>query len=880
MLFPLPQGEGQGEGEPEKCSVASLRPDCAARQATRDFGFRLSSFLRASDFEFRICALVFSLFLLIPQRAPACGPFFPNNMLDRGDAAVLDAPTADFARELERMALVPTRFQAKRTDGTFAEQTQDAELVDLAGALKKAQRPTEDAARVIALHRVQRDRLHKFKADYETWSASGEWVWLEAGPRRTEPGGPPPEFTEFAPVEGLPGEFNDYFEGAVAWHNPALANKGLAREAWERLLERPAAERKFKSTWAAFMLGKSWEDEDPDKAAELFQQVRELAKRGFADSLGLAAASLGLEARIRFHEGDYAQAIRLYLEQFATGDSTAGNSLRMVAADALEDAEVLHDLARDPQSQRVITAYLISKSWPSWRMESEENPNQPDATTTRWLDAVEAAGLSDVDSAEKLALAAYRAGDCDAAQRWIKRAPGSAVADWLQAKLFLRAGKVSQAAALLAKVSRSLPLESRGTNVSTTFAENLFVVVNAEYRDHIPVGHQALAELGTVRLARREFTEALDALLRSGYWMDAAYVAERVLTADELKTYVDREWPPGLASPATEDQERAEVQCSDKVLGQNIRYLLGRRLTRLNRGFEARDYFPAEWQPPFDALTQALDAGWDESQPTNARAAALFTAAFIARTNGMELLGTEVAPDWHIHGGNFEEGISASLRPTEETSVLRASPEELRRAASHKADPETRFHYRYQAAFLAWEAAKLMSNNSDETARVLCIAGSWIKNRDPETADIFYKSLVRRCRKTAIGDLADRKRWFPILDANGNPEPWEPPVVNYDSEKEEPSPARELKPDEPETIGDPDVRMMEEESRSTGHEYVIHKGDTLAKIVAACNAMGIYITLAELLEVNPGMDPARLKVGQKILVPAGKSEAMEAEPLE
>jgi hypothetical protein len=27
------------------------------------------------------------------------------------------------------------------------------------------------------------------------------------------------------------------------------------------------------------------------------------------------------------------------------------------------------------------------------------------------------------------------------------------------------------------------------------------------------------------------------------YWMDAAYVAERILTVDELKAYVDRNWP-------------------------------------------------------------------------------------------------------------------------------------------------------------------------------------------------------------------------------------------------------------------------------------------------------------------------------------------------
>src|SRR5439155_23605100 len=125
-------------------------------------------------------------------------------------------------------------------------------------------------------------------------------------------------------------------------------------------------------------------------------------------------------------------------------------------------------------------------------------------------------------------------------------------------------------------------------------------------------------------------------------------------------------------------------------------------------------------------------------------------------------------------------------RATNKTSaVLVASGGELRRVAQHRADPEARFHYRYQAAFLALDAARLLPDNSDETARILCTAGSWLKNRDPQTADLFYKALVRRCRKTALGAEADRKHWFPRIDEQGNlvpasePAPsTEPPVEN------------------------------------------------------------------------------------------------------
>jgi hypothetical protein len=235
------------------------------------------------------------------------------------------------------------------------------------------------------------------------------------------------------------------------------------------------------------------------------------------------------------------------------------------------------------------------------------------------------------------------------------------------------------------------------------------------------------------------------------------------LTLNELKDYVDRTWP-GVSVYANDEAPSLRF-------GAEIRYLLARRLTREMRATEAREYFPAEWQSRLDELIIALNDGWNESTPIGQRAKSLFAAAWIARTNGRELLGTELAPDWFIHGGDYDWGLTRADRETNGQVAVVNIPTaiELQRASEHHPDPEARFHYRYQAAFLAREAAKLMPNNSDETARVLCVAGTWLKRRDPETADIFYKDLVRRCRKTLIGEQADRMRWFPVLDENGNP---------------------------------------------------------------------------------------------------------------
>jgi LysM repeat protein len=48
-------------------------------------------------------------------------------------------------------------------------------------------------------------------------------------------------------------------------------------------------------------------------------------------------------------------------------------------------------------------------------------------------------------------------------------------------------------------------------------------------------------------------------------------------------------------------------------------------------------------------------------------------------------------------------------------------------------------------------------------------------------------------------------------------------------------------------------------------EYIIKSGDTFAKIARAQGA-----TLADVQTVNPGVDPSKLKVGQKIKLPAKK----------
>jgi hypothetical protein len=70
---------------------------------------------------------------------------------------------------------------------------------------------------------------------------------------------------------------------------------------------------------------------------------------------------------------------------------------------------------------------------------------------------------------------------------------------------------------------------------------------------------------------------------------------------------------------------------------------------------------------------------------------------------------------------------------------------------------------------LAWQAANLLADDQPETAEALFWGGTWLKTRDVKTADLFYKTLVRRCRHTDLGREADRIRWFPAVNEEGRP---------------------------------------------------------------------------------------------------------------
>lgn len=642
--------------------------------------------------------------------ALACGPFFPATVINCADA-ILAAPSVRHAATLAKISLPPAEFRAVPLAGeqSHAAQSLAAEQADLTAA--------RVAADVIAAHLVRRRAL------LELDSARPDHPWP----------------AELARTDGLPAEFALYHTATVAL---ARGDIPAAIENWSRLLALPSAERPYKSTWAAHQLGRT--ATDPVEARRHFQHVRALARAGFTDTLGLAAASLGWEAKTWFDAADYAPAAHLYLAQLATGDTTAAHSLHFLAlrVHALTDPATLDAFAADAALREVLTATLLA-----WREDTNTSSARA-GSTARWLAALERTRAPTAPAGAPLALAAYRAAEFSACARWLALAPpDDATALWLRAKLALRAGRTDLAATALARLVRHADTTERELAA-------LHVEEDPDFPPTPALSH-IRAELAALKLAGRDYAEALRLLLRAGYWEDAAYVAERVLTVDELKAFVDTT-ATSLPSPPP----RSLPEPDEPQPARDLRHLLARRLVRHHRLDEAHAYFPPTLAPIVAHLASQLRLGRDRAQPAPLRAAALMAAARIFRADGLALCGTELAPDFAIWGGDFATGLNLEER-AQLPAHLRPSSDERVRASAQDTGRGQRFHYRYLAAELAWDATALMPDHSEATARALVEAGGWLKNRDPRAANRFYQALVRRCGATELGRRAAARHWFP-----------------------------------------------------------------------------------------------------------------------
>jgi hypothetical protein len=519
-----------------------------------------------------------------------------------------------------------------------------------------------------------------------------------------------------------------YEAGARAFHASRWDEAG---KRFQDVLALPPGERRHFSTFAAYMLGRL--AESAPEAVERFAEVRALAREGFEDPLGLAVASLGEEAR-RHLESDDAAAIRLYAEQAAHGSTTGQSSLLFVARALSQDPVRLRRALHEPVVQRLLTTYAWTRGHEElWAEDAEEGHSPPLASLMEEL-----ATMPVLAGADRLAAAAWGEGRFELAERFagLERTPLSA---WVRAKLALRRGDRMAADQLLAEAREGFP-----------YGEDWEVDPD---KHPLRPRAQVDAERTLLALMRDDFTRAAEHVVSSCSWPDIAYVAERVLSVEELRRFLAAHASgPELQCQADFAFRWDETRVPPKVIEQ-LHLLLGRRLLREERGAEALEHFRGtKWEEPARQYVDALDRGRSAWRDLD-KAQALYTAARLARTPGMELLGTEGAPDWSWVEGSFEMGswIPGLDRPEDAPPALpelTAAPlitqAERARLDAHAPAHLIRFQYRSTAADLAEQAAALVPERSQAYAALLCHAARFTSSTDPERGQRLWRTYVRR----------------------------------------------------------------------------------------------------------------------------------------
>jgi hypothetical protein len=140
------------------------------------------------------------------------------------------------------------------------------------------------------------------------------------------------------------------------------------------------------------------------------------------------------------------------------------------------------------------------------------------------------------------------------------------------------------------------------------------------------------------------------------------------------------------------------------------------------------------------AVRRGRDAFWATD-----RARGGWAAAVLLRTQGLELTGTETAPDHAAVDGEFPYGYGPpGPPPGPEWDRISVHDESVRYDAS-RPRPDLRFHYRYLAAEWALAAADELPPRSQAFAAILCQASAWmIQSHADERAWAIYQRYVQR----------------------------------------------------------------------------------------------------------------------------------------
>ncbi len=762
----------------------------------------------------------------------ACyGPWGEPSALEVGDAALKRPLESNWSQDLTALlGPPPAALPIAQTEQVLA-----AVVALLDQELARQQHPRrEELVRMAALH------LSLLTADEHGLiykDKQGRWGFRYALLERGLPDDLPPGATAvLRPVKlvtpdalpkllrALPEEFRFYIRSLSLARTDALA-------LCEALLALPPAQRRNLSALAAYRqarLRMALADELDDEGAEALVpavrhdlgQVKELVAAGHPAIAHLDLAAEGWLARTYLYGSslesaydpedpavDPARALQAYVELYRRGDATARDSIEHVLRAVLASGE-LAPLTKDPLHRKLTTAYLCSA-----RQLAQDGLGgfaaELNADITAWLQALRSAQVDFKEDAVRLAALQYRLGQWDACAVTLQSAPANdATAQLLAARLRVRSGDQLGATRLLRPLAaKRLPAPTRGTQpqdefmgpphfsyhgidysyesvdlgvpdyTSKAFMYSEYDTYTFDFGQAAGAVSRGRVELAILELHFGHYVPAMNLFYNEGMLEDGDYVAECVLTTDELKGAVDRSWKvtPGSS-------KLGGVHNYGMTTSEHVRALLGRRLFRDGRWAEAVPYLPEEHQKTLRAFMAQMRIAQDPQQSRRARADAYWKAALNVHAHGEDYLFCELGLEWtaSLEAHWYDpRGLPAQrIRPIlDEPENLWAPPteDEVKRAEAWAAKhlvPEGRVYRdaQYEAHRLCLEAVKHLPDDDLAGAQILHFAGSLLKYRDPPAAQAAYRQLATRFRGTTLGAEARRKHWFARFAVEPDPD--------------------------------------------------------------------------------------------------------------
>lgn len=466
--------------------------------------------------------------------------------------------------------------------------------------------------------------------------------------------------------------------------------------------------------WARHMIATiTLRNEDHESALPMFVAIADKVLAGRPDPLGLAAFGLGERARIHIdYRDDLLKGLELYAQQSALGEPGANDSISAIFRFYIkEEADYLRLLDSD-LGQRLLLAQALFHA----HFQDLLIGGKPFSQLL--FERVEP-GKLDSPQLDQLIGVAYQTGRYEDAERLVQMSD-SGVAWWHRAKLALRRDdRKSAASAYDRAVER---ISSRPEQIFTDPWDQSTATARTRVR----------GEAAVLAVSEGEFVKAADLFVQATagidwggepghlrYRVDLAYVAERLLTIDELTALIER----------SADWAEIPQGAIDDLKG-----IAGRRMVRKGRFDQAKAFLPPELHAKLASLQRAMATTKTETGIAVGRA--WFEAGSLWRWSGLTLVGFETGPDWAMSGGNDTIWEDES---DEDSDPWKTEAEACRFESTAPRNPN-RWHYRFEAANYAERAASFLPPGSQPHAAVLCQATYWRNGGLDDSAYAKYRA--------------------------------------------------------------------------------------------------------------------------------------------